>query len=107
MPIRRRKVDSASLLSTATSWPNSVISPRVGRIERNRSRSNEVLPAPEGPVRNWNECGSSRNADVAQHLRTEAIAQTYVFKSDHLRRPRRDWRPCFGRRAGTHRSFKP
>jgi hypothetical protein len=25
-----------------------------------QSRSSEVLPAPTGPVRNWNECGSIR-----------------------------------------------
>ena len=51
---------SASLFSVAISWPNSVISPRVGRSARNSRRSSEVLPAPEGPVRNWNECGSIR-----------------------------------------------
>ena len=38
-----------------------VISPRVGLSDRNSSRSSEVLPAPEGPVRNWKECGSMRN----------------------------------------------
>ena len=42
------------------SWPNSVTSPRVGRIERNSSRNSEDFPAPDGPVRNWNECGSIR-----------------------------------------------
>ena len=29
--------------------------PRVGRSDRNNSLSSEVLPAPEGPVRNWKE----------------------------------------------------
>ena len=38
------------------SMPNRLTSPRVGRSDRNKSRSSEVLPAPEGPVRNWNEC---------------------------------------------------
>ena len=59
-PMRRRSVASASLLSVAMSWPNRVISPRVGRSDRNSRRSSELLPAPEGPVRNWNECGSMR-----------------------------------------------
>ena len=44
--------------SGETSWPNMLIRPRVGRSDRNSSRSSEVLPAPDGPVRNWNECGS-------------------------------------------------
>ena len=29
---------------------------RVGLCDRNRRRSSEVLPAPDGPVRNWKEC---------------------------------------------------
>src|SRR5262245_4040955 len=59
MPMRRRSVASASALRVAISWPNREISPRVGRCARNRRRRSEVLPAPEGPVRNWNECGST------------------------------------------------
>ena len=41
-----------SFPSVATSWPNTVMSPRVGRIDRNIRRSSEDLPAPDGPVRN-------------------------------------------------------
>ena len=58
MPMRRRSVASESLLSVAVSWSNTVIRPRVGRSDRNNSRSSDVLPAPDGPVRNWNDCGS-------------------------------------------------
>ncbi len=43
----------------AVSRPNRLISPRVGFSERNRRRSNEVLPAPDGPVRNWKVCGAT------------------------------------------------
>ena len=39
----------------ATSWPKTLISPRVGRSARKRRRISDVLPAPEGPVRNWKE----------------------------------------------------
>ena len=59
IPTRRRSVASESLESVATSWSNSEIKPRVGLSERYSSRSSEVLPAPEGPVRNWKECGST------------------------------------------------
>jgi hypothetical protein len=30
--------------------------PCLGRCDRNNRRSSDVLPAPEGPVRNWKEC---------------------------------------------------
>src|SRR5262249_21034898 len=52
---------SASLLRVATSWPNSVTSPRVGRSDRNSRRKSELLPAPDGPVMNWNDRASMRN----------------------------------------------
>ena len=52
MPMRRRKVASESLLKVAVSWLKTVSSPRVGRSDRNNSRSSDVLPAPDGPVRN-------------------------------------------------------
>src|SRR5262249_9935643 len=52
---------SASLLRVATSWPNRVTSPRVGRSDRNSRRKSELLPAPEGPVMNWNDRASIRN----------------------------------------------
>ena len=41
-----------------TSSPNSVITPRVGRTDIRMSRKSVVFPAPDGPERNWNECGS-------------------------------------------------
>ena len=40
-----------------TSWPNRWICPRVGVIDMNIRRSSDVFPAPEGPVRKWNEPG--------------------------------------------------
>ena len=55
-PPQRRQ---PSLLRVAISCSNSVIRPRVGRSDRNSMRSSEVLPAPDGPVRNWNECRRS------------------------------------------------
>ena len=58
MPMRRRIAATSSGASPVTSRPNTDTSPRVGFSDRNRSRSSEVLPAPDGPVRNWNECGS-------------------------------------------------
>src|SRR5258708_19535766 len=61
MPIRLRKLAISSLPSSETSWPNRLTSPRVGRIEPNSNRSSEVLPAPDGPVRNWKEWAGIRN----------------------------------------------
>src|SRR5262245_46821508 len=58
--MRRRKVASESFESVEMSCPNTVIKPRVGFSDKNKRRSKEVLPAPDGPVRNWNECGSMR-----------------------------------------------
>ena len=37
------------------SLPKMVISPRVGFSDRKSSLSSVVLPAPDGPLRNWNE----------------------------------------------------
>ncbi len=34
------------------------MSPRVGLSDSSISRSSVVLPAPEGPVRNWKLCGA-------------------------------------------------
>ncbi len=56
--MRRRKAVMSSLEIRDTSSPNREISPRVGLTEIRISRSRVVLPAPEGPVRNWNEFGS-------------------------------------------------
>ena len=55
MPMRRRSTASASFGMVAMSLPNSVISPRVGRSVMNNRRSSVLLPAPDGPVRNWND----------------------------------------------------
>ena len=56
--MRRRRPVSWSLEIVETSSPNSDTSPRVGFTESRISRSSVVLPAPDGPVRNWNERGS-------------------------------------------------
>ncbi len=40
-----------------TSSPKIVTSPRVGATDISMRRNSVVLPAPEGPVRNWNERG--------------------------------------------------
>ena len=42
----------------AASRPNRVMKPRVGRSARRIRRNRVVLPAPEGPVRNWKDCGA-------------------------------------------------
>ena len=42
-------------------WHKGEIRPRVGFSDMNSRRRSEVLPAPDGPVRNWNEPGSMRN----------------------------------------------
>ena len=42
----------------ATSEPYISMTPLVGRKESMMSLSNVDLPAPEGPVRNWNEQGA-------------------------------------------------
>src|SRR5579872_5652341 len=55
--MRRRRSVIASLLRLAASRSNSVMRPRVGLSESSIRRIKVVLPAPEGPVRNWNDCG--------------------------------------------------
>ena len=60
-----------------------LIRPRVGRSDRNSIRSSEVLPAPEGPVRNWNELPFDAEGEVAQHLRAEPVAQADILEPDH------------------------
>src|SRR5213078_3227250 len=60
MPIRLRRSAISSLASSETSWPNRLTRPRVGRSDRNSSLNSEVLPAPDGPVRNWKEWAGIR-----------------------------------------------
>ncbi len=56
--MRRRRDVSAPLEMPLTSSPNTETRPRLGRAESRIRRSSVVLPAPDGPVRNWNECGA-------------------------------------------------
>ncbi len=51
---------SFSLEMPDTSSPKIETVPRVGFTESRMRRSSVVLPAPEGPVRNWKECGAIR-----------------------------------------------
>ena len=85
MPMRRRRVDTASRDNVATSWPNWVINPRVGSSDRNSRRSSEVLPAPEGPVQELEGMRLNAECEVAQDLRPQAVAQAYILESDHTR----------------------
>ena len=57
------------------SWPNRLTSPRVGRSDRNSSFSSEVLPAPDGPVRNWKEWAGIRK------LRSRRISGPRPYRS--------------------------
>jgi hypothetical protein len=50
----------------ATSSPNREIRPRVGFTESRIRRNSVVFPAPDGPVRNWNERAAIENERVAQ-----------------------------------------
>jgi hypothetical protein len=70
----------SSLEIRDTSSPNREISPRVGLTESRISRSRVVLPAPEGPVRNWNEFGLDGEGQVAQNLRAHAVAHAHVLE---------------------------
>ncbi len=54
-PAHRRQV---ALASEAASRSKTVIRPRVGFMDRKKRRISDVLPAPDGPVRNWKERGS-------------------------------------------------
>ena len=38
------------------------------------SRKSVVLPAPDGPVKNWNDCGPIVEADILQDLRPHPVA---------------------------------
>src|SRR6201999_387295 len=75
MPIRLRRSAISSLPSSETSWPNRLTRPRVGRSDRNNSRNSEVLPAPEGPVRNWKEWAGIRK------LRSRKISGPSPYRS--------------------------
>ena len=46
------------LVEGRASRPKIRIMPRVGLSESSMRRSKVVLPAPDGPVRNWKLCGS-------------------------------------------------
>ena len=63
--------------------PNMEISPRVGRRPRYMSVISEVFPAPLAPLKKWNEPGSRRETDIAQHFRAYAVAEADIFKADH------------------------
>ena len=51
MPMRRRSCARFAGVTRAMSWPSTWIAPRVGWIDMKSSRSSDVLPEPEGPVR--------------------------------------------------------
>jgi hypothetical protein len=82
-PPSQRRIDIAGRLvreqqlrpSNAMSWPNRLTRPRVGRSDRNSSFSSEVLPAPEGPVRNWKEWAGIRK------LRSRRISGPRPYRS--------------------------
>ena len=48
-------------------------------------RISDVLPAPDGPVRNWNERGSMSKAEIAQDFRPDAVAQADILEPDQCR----------------------
>ena len=59
--MRRRTPVSFVASSVAASLSKIVMRPRVGFSDSSISRSSVVLPAPEGPVRNWKLCGAISN----------------------------------------------
>ncbi len=83
-PIRRRISGSSWREMRERSLPKTVISPRVGFSDRNSSLSSVVLPAPDGPLRNWNEPVGNMEGDVAEDLRTHSISQADILEADHL-----------------------
>ena len=58
IPIRRRSAGTTLRGTVAASLLKIRTLPRVGRSERKSRRSSDVLPAPDGPVTNWNEPGA-------------------------------------------------
>ena len=79
MPMRRRSCARRDALMRLTSWPNMWIWPRVGCSDMNRSRSSEVFPAPDGPVRKWNDPGrmwkltSARTSGPLSYVRARLV----------------------------------
>ena len=61
-----------------------MIRPRVGFSDRNSRRSSVVLPAPDGPLRNWNERSRDVERDVAEDLRSHSVAQADILEADQL-----------------------
>src|SRR5246127_2960767 len=75
MPIRLRKFATSSLDNSDKYWPNKLTNPRVGRSDRNNSFKSDVLPAPEGPVKNWKEWAGIRK------LRSRRISGPSPYRS--------------------------
>ena len=57
MPMRRRSCARFDGVTRVMSCPSTCMCPPLGSIDMKSSRSSDVLPEPEGPVRKWNEPG--------------------------------------------------
>ena len=60
-----------------------MISPRVGFSDRKKSRISDVLPAPDGPVRNWNDFGAMSKERSRRTSGPDAVAQADILEADH------------------------
>ena len=85
MPIRRRSVATASFDRVATSWPNWVIRPRVGLQRKEQQAQQRGLAGARRPGEKLEGMRFDVEGEVAQDLRPQAVAQTYVLESDHAR----------------------
>ena len=77
---RRQRILAPAWRRRGRTW---VIRPRVGLSDRKRSRSSEVLPAPDGPGEELEGMRLDAEREVAQDLRPQAVAQADVLESDH------------------------
>ena len=99
----RRQVAASS--GAAASRSKTVIRPRVGFSDRKKSRMSVVLPAPDGPVRNWNDFGAIWNDRSRRTSGSHAVAQADILEADQIPGPRlAEWIPA-RRRPGVSRSI--
>ena len=81
--MRRRKVASASCDRVAMSWPNRLISPRVGFSAEKQHAQQRGLAGARRPGQKLERARRELEADIAQDFRPEAVAQADILEADH------------------------
>ena len=78
--MRRRSAVKPFFSSFDASSPKMRMTPRVGRNESSINRKSVVLPAPDGPVRNWKLCGAMLKFRSRENFRAHSVSEAYIFE---------------------------